>query len=102
MKLIAQHNPNFAVLADFFIFAVIPIAGQTSSQRSQPTPTPRPNSIIMADQNPRDDDSPMTTFEEELRAKRAIKLAEKEHEENLTRAREISQIAKELQDAMKR
>jgi len=43
----------------------------------------------------------MTTFEEELRAKRAIKMAEKEHEENLNRAREISDIAKQLQGSFK-
>jgi hypothetical protein len=47
------------------------------------------------------DDTPLTTFEEELRAKRAIRLAEKEHEENLKRAREIAQIGKELNDSMK-
>jgi len=43
----------------------------------------------------------MTTFEEELRAKRAIKIAEKEHEENISRAREISDIAKQLQVSFK-
>jgi hypothetical protein len=43
----------------------------------------------------------MTSFEEELRAKRAIKMAEKEHEENLNRAREISDIAKQLQVSFK-
>jgi hypothetical protein len=36
-----------------------------------------------------------------MRAKRAIKLAEKEHDENLKRAREISQIGKELQADLK-
>ncbi len=47
------------------------------------------------------DDTPLTTFEEELRAKRAIRLAEKEHEENLKRAREIAQLGKELNDNLK-
>jgi hypothetical protein len=47
------------------------------------------------------DDTPLTTFEEELRAKRAIRLAEKDHEENLKRAREIAQIGKELNDNLK-
>ncbi|HEX6729876.1 MAG TPA: hypothetical protein VF074_07685 [Pyrinomonadaceae bacterium] len=46
---------------------------------------------------PQEDGPPLTTFEEEMRAKRAIKLAEKEHQQNLERAREISQLAKELQ-----
>jgi hypothetical protein len=48
-----------------------------------------------------EDPRPLTTFEEELRAKRAIKIAEKEHEENLNRAREISEIAKQLQSTFK-
>jgi predicted nucleic acid-binding Zn-ribbon protein len=43
----------------------------------------------------------LTTFEEEIRAKRAIRIAEKEHQANLDRAREISQLGKELQDAIK-
>jgi hypothetical protein len=46
--------------------------------------------------------SPLTSFEEEIRAKREIKLAEKEHQENLSRAREISQLGKELQEGLKK
>lgn len=51
--------------------------------------------------SPNDDGPPLTTFEEEMRAKRAIKLAEKEHQQNLDRAREISQLAKDLQQGLK-
>jgi hypothetical protein len=47
------------------------------------------------------DDRPLTTFEEELRAKRAIKMAEKEHQENLKRAREVAQLGKELHETLK-
>ena len=43
----------------------------------------------------------MGSFEDEIRAKRAIKLAEKDHEQNLERARELSEIAKALQAALK-
>jgi hypothetical protein len=43
----------------------------------------------------------MGSFEEEIRAKRAIKLAEKDHEQTLERARELSEIAKALQAALK-
>ena len=50
---------------------------------------------------PHDDGPPLTTFEEEMRAKRAIKLAEKDHQQNLDRAREILQLAKELQQGLK-
>jgi len=59
--------------------------------------------VPQADRNgPQDDGSPLTTFEEEMRAKRAIKMAEKEHQQNLSRAREISQLAKELENAAKK
>ena len=68
---------------------------QTASQSS-----PRP--VQSPPDNPREkDDSPLTTFEEEMRAKRAIKLAEKDHQENVNRAREVAQLAKDLQTALK-
>jgi vacuolar-type H+-ATPase subunit H len=51
--------------------------------------------------SPSDDGPPLTTFEEEMRAKRLIRTAEKEHKQNLERAREISQLAKELQQTFK-
>jgi hypothetical protein len=66
---------------------------------SRPSPTPPPGPIDGTIKNP--DNTPLTTFEEELRAKRAIKLAEKDHEENLKRAREIAQLGKELNDSLK-
>jgi hypothetical protein len=63
-------------------------------QRPSPTPPPRPGDGTF--KSP--DDTPLTTFEEEMRAKRELKIAEKEHEENLNRAREIGDIAKQLKD----
>jgi hypothetical protein len=52
--------------------------------------------------DPRDPNTPpLTELEEEMRAKHAIKAAEKEHEENLDRARDIGQIGKELQECAK-
>lgn len=39
---------------------------------------------------------PLSEAEEEMRAKQAIKFAEKEHRENLDRAKEIAKIGKEL------
>jgi len=63
-------------------------SAQTISRSQQRT--------VTAEKKSSEDDSPLTTFEEEIRAKRMIKLAEKEHEENLKRAREISQIGQDL------
>lgn len=48
-----------------------------------------------------DNEAPLSTMEEEMNAKRAIKLAEKEHQENLDRAHEIGQLGKELRDSLK-
>jgi len=64
-------------------------------------PGPRPQDISAEKGSRNDDGSPLTTFEEELRAKRLIKLAEKEHQENLNRARELSEIGQGLKEAVK-
>src|SRR5688572_11090996 len=60
---------------------------------SRPAPTP-PQRSLDGTIKGSDDTRPLTTIEEEFRAKRAIKLAEKEHNDNLKRAREIAQIGK--------
>ena len=91
------------VCARFIFFGVALLAlsssialAQTSSQGTAPRPIPpRPDS------SPDKDDPPLTTFEEEIKAKRAIKMAEKEHQENVKRATELSQIAKDLQTVLK-
>ena len=43
---------------------------------------------------------PLTEMEEELRAKQALKHAEKGHQDNLNRAREIADIGKQLKAAV--
>ena len=44
---------------------------------------------------------PLSEMEEELKAKQAIKFAEKGHQETLNRAKEIGDIGKELKTALK-
>ena len=85
------------LVAVVLFFASLAAAQITPQQRPSPTPLPKP--VDGTIRNP--DESPLTTFEEEMRAKRAIKIAEKDHEENLKRAREIAQIGKELGDNLK-
>ena len=46
------------------------------------------------------DERPLTEIEEELKAKQAIKFAEKGHQENIDRAKEIAQLGKELKAAV--
>jgi hypothetical protein len=72
---------------------------QTNPPPPTPSPTPFPKPIDGTFKNA--DNTPLTTFEEEIRAKREIKMAEKDHEENLSRAREIAQIGKELKESAK-
>ena len=78
-----------------FLFGAGVVVGQT---RGVPIPPPP----VRLNDGARDPNAPpLTEIEEELRAKNAIKLAEKEHEENLDRAREIGQIGKEFQECAK-
>ena len=80
----------FIVLCAGVAFSQIP------AQKPSPTPPPRPVDGVF-----KDDSTPLTTFEEEMKAKREIKIAEKDHEENLNRAREIGDIGKQLKDGFK-
>jgi hypothetical protein len=84
---------SFMVLCASVAFSQTPPA----PPRPSPTPPPRPVDGTFKNQ----DDTPLTTFEEEIRAKREIKLAEKDHEENLSRAREIGEIGKQLREGFK-
>jgi hypothetical protein len=68
---------------------------QVKSPPPQPTPTPP---LRPLDGPFKNDDTPLTTFEEEIRAKREIKIAEKDYQENLNRAKEIGDIGKEFKD----
>ena len=82
-------------LATFMCIALC--AGVAFAQNTVPPPSPSPTppkSIDERFKNP--NDHPLTTFEEEIRAKREIKLAEKDHQENLNRAKDIGEIGKQL------
>jgi len=98
MKKISSRVRAVSILIFVVLFGgTVAVAQVPSSARPAPTPPPRPLDGIIQ----RSDDRPLTTFEEELRAKRAIQMAEKEHEDNLKRAREIKQIGEELRDTLK-
>src|SRR5262245_916133 len=66
------------------------------SQSKQQNPKPQEMSTADKSSSSSDDRAPLTTFEEEIKAKRLIKMAEKEHQENVNRARELSQIGQDL------
>ena len=83
------------------LILVVLCAGVSFSQvpAQTPAPTPPPRPVDGTFKNP--DDTPLTTYEEEMKAKREIKIAEKDHEENLNRAKEIGEIAKQLHEGVK-
>ena len=99
MKKIANRMHAVSLLIFVVLFGgSVAVAQIPASSRPAPTPPPRPIRGTIQDG---DDTRPLTTFEEEIRAKRAIKLAEKEHDDNLKRAREIAEIGKLLQETLK-
>ena len=91
-------NLFIALVSVFILFACsLSINAQT---RPNPIPSPDPNSNEKRSQA--SDDLPnLGPMEEEMRAKRAIKLAEKEYQDNLERAREVAEIGAQLRDAHK-
>lgn len=95
MKTVLLRARPFVACVFFFLFCTGLVVGQTSSTpRNNPPAPPRSDGT-----NP--DSPPLTPLEEEMRSKLAIKYAEKEHQENLDRAREIGQIGKELRENLK-
>jgi len=97
MKRFRQQVARFIV----FGFALLALnlsiaAAQTPMPRSTPPPPSNP-----ASPSGDKEESPLTSFEEEIRAKRAIKMAEKDHQENVDRAKEVADIAKDLQASLK-
>ncbi len=82
-------------LVALILFGVAVASGQTISPSSK-----NPQTIPGEGGKKDEDQTPLTTFEEELRAKRMIKMAEKDHQENVDRAKEIQQLGKELKESL--
>ena len=100
MKTVFRRASAF-VTSSLILFAFLFCAGLVVAQ-TQGLPIPIPPAPIRPNDGASDPNAPpLTEIEEELRAKNAIKFAEKEHQENLDRAREIGQIGKELQECAK-
>ena len=89
---------RITVIPFSLVVAILSCAGNAVAQTQGQAIPNRPVS-----QSPmrNDNEVPLSSMEEEMNAKRAIKIAEKEHQENLDRAREIGQLGKELRDSLK-
>jgi len=99
MKKVSAATHALAILI-LILFCASGALSQVKTPLPQPTPTPPPRPVDDPFKNP-DSTSPLTTFEEEIRAKREIKIAEKEHQDNLNRAKEIGEISKQLKESFK-
>lgn len=96
MKTVLLRARLFVASVFVFLFCTGLVVAQTTTPPRVSTPvTPRADSPA----NP--ESPPLTSLEEEMRVKYALKHAEKEHKENLDRAREIGEIGKELQNSLK-
>jgi|SRR5689334_2434080 len=86
---------KFVCAFTLVIISLHAVGAQTATPRSTP-----PSSTPVNPSSDKDE-SPLTSFEEEIRAKRAIKMAEKDYQENVDRAKEVADIAKALQVNLK-
>jgi len=68
----------------------------------QSTKTANQNDVSAEKGVPSEDIQSPGSLEEEMKAKRAIKFAEKEHQENLDRARDLSDLGKALLESFKK
>ena len=89
----AFRLPRYIALAVILIWS----AGGVAAQAARPTPEP-----VAPRVSPSDDSDPMTSLEEEMRAKHAIKYAEKEYRENLDRAHELAALGTQLSEAFEK
>jgi hypothetical protein len=89
--------PNRVHACARFILFGCALLLSTSIAAAQTVPRPPSTDPPNRDQN----QGPLGGFEDEIRAKRAIKMAEKDHEENLERAKEIADLGKFLQASLK-
>jgi hypothetical protein len=99
MKAVLRDSQTIVILFSFVIAFLVCARSAVAQTSTNTIPAP-PRNVPRVTANP-EDEIPLTSLEEELNAKRAIKLAEKEHQENLSRAREIGEIGKQLHDSLK-
>ena len=96
MKTVLLRARLFVASAFIFLFCTGLVVAQTATPPSVSAPSSQ-----RADRPANSDAPPVPSLEEEMRIKLALKHAEKEHQENLDRAREIGQIGKELREGLK-
>lgn len=97
MKAVLRDLRTTVILSSLIVAFLLCAGNVVAQTQGQPIPSRPVSQSPVRGEN----ELPLSTIEEEMNAKRAIRLAEKEHEENLDRAREIGQLGKELRDSLK-
>ncbi|HBB88118.1 MAG TPA: hypothetical protein DC047_10920 [Blastocatellia bacterium] len=77
----------------YIAVAAVGLSATTVANAQAPRSTPEPIPRISRPDEPPD---PFASMEEEMRAKRAIKFAEKEYRENIDRAHELADLGSQL------
>lgn len=98
--LLMYRTLQFAARLLSVVVFVFLVEGTLAAQAVRKPPTP-PTSISAEKSRPDSEEQAPTALDDEMRAKRAIKYAEKEHQENLSRAREASELGNSLAAAFK-
>lgn len=92
-------RPGLAFNAAAPIVLVLFCCALKVSAQTQPvTPLPTPDPA-KAEKSDSSDDRTLGSMEDEMRVRRQIKLAEKEYQDNVGRAREVAELGAELHEA---
>ena len=92
---------NYQLAFRFLGLAGLMLIAQLSLNAQVVRPRTPPPTMTADKSRPDSDDQAPTALDYEMRAKREIKYAEKEHQENLTRAREASELGNALAAAFR-
>jgi uncharacterized protein YhaN len=92
------------MLLRIFLLLTLITGGLSVAHAQSPSPTPTPDDDIGVDKGARRSKSQTITGspEEEMVARRDIKAAEKDYQENVERAHEAAQLSTEIRDAFLR
>ena len=91
--------PQKADLKTLVLFISIGCACSITAAAQVPVIPPAGSSTSKADSS--EDKTTLGPMDEEMRARRLIKVAEKEYQENVQRAREVAELGAELRDSVK-
>ncbi len=91
----------FKLTVRFLSLAGLALVAQLSLNAQVVRPPTPPTTLTADKSRPDSEEQAPTALDDEMRAKREIRYAEKEHQDNLTRARQASELGNALATAFK-